>query len=220
MFACRKTSRPRKRNLVAPVLSSLLNLPAFKRSNLQTPLCVSPFPATLTDDPQLTENPATLSPVPATLTSRVKHNPFVCHSYKKHPGWGYTFQSKIISPFSCSPVSNPNPSGIGTDEETQGQHTIGPAGSGGTANPGCPLPSFTAHGSRVTDHDSSVTKSCRIRTSAKPACNPCRIRTSKTQDLKPFRMNTYEKTGEGEKVSVPKSIAAHQARFRIRVRGV
>jgi hypothetical protein len=97
MFACRKTPRPRKRNLVAPVLSSLLNIPTFKPSNLQTPLCVSPFLATLTDDPQLTENPATLSPVPATLTGRVKHNPFVCHSYTKHRGVGYTLQSKFFS---------------------------------------------------------------------------------------------------------------------------
>ena len=44
--------------------------------------------AALTDHQQLTENPATLSPCPATLTRRVNHNPFVCHSYKKHPGVG------------------------------------------------------------------------------------------------------------------------------------
>jgi hypothetical protein len=103
MFACRKTPRPRKRNLVAPVLSSLINLPTFKPSNLQTPLCVSPFLATLTDDPQLTENAATLSPVPATLTSRVKHNPFVCHSYKKHRGWGTSFNPKSFLRFPALP---------------------------------------------------------------------------------------------------------------------
>jgi hypothetical protein len=34
--------------------------------------------------------------VPATLTSRVKHNPFVCHSYEKHPGWGYIHQAQIF----------------------------------------------------------------------------------------------------------------------------
>src|SRR5579859_4152559 len=54
---------------------------------------LSPFPATLTDRSQLTENSATLSPVSATLTSHVKLNPFVCRSYKKH--WGYTFQPGI-----------------------------------------------------------------------------------------------------------------------------
>jgi hypothetical protein len=59
-------------------------------------LWLSPFPATLADHPQLTENPATLSPVPATLASRVKHNPFVCHSYKKHPGWGVHPSSQIF----------------------------------------------------------------------------------------------------------------------------
>ena len=47
---------------------------------------LSPFPATLTDRSQLTENSATLSPLSATLTDTVDHNPFVCHSYKKHQG--------------------------------------------------------------------------------------------------------------------------------------
>src|SRR5690242_14947469 len=46
----------------------------------------SPFPATLSGKSQLIENPAALSPVPATLTRHVSHNPFVCHSYKKHRG--------------------------------------------------------------------------------------------------------------------------------------
>ena len=54
-------------------------------------LSLSPLLATLPDQSQLTENPATLSPFAATLTSRVKSNPFVCHSYKKTPGWGYPF---------------------------------------------------------------------------------------------------------------------------------
>jgi hypothetical protein len=58
---------------------------------------LSPFPATLTNESQLTENPATLSPVLAILTSRVKHNPFVCHSYKKHPGWGVHPSSQVFS---------------------------------------------------------------------------------------------------------------------------
>jgi hypothetical protein len=71
------------------------------RSSLAT-ASVTPFPvypeprrATLADHSQLTENPATLSPLPvypeprrATLTGCVKPNPCVCHSYKKHGGWG------------------------------------------------------------------------------------------------------------------------------------
>jgi len=65
-------------------------------------LSLSPFAATLTDSPQLIENPATLSPAFATLTSRVNPNPFVCHSYKKHPGWGYPRRASrlfVFSPF-------------------------------------------------------------------------------------------------------------------------
>ena len=67
--------------------SAFLSPVAHRRSPLAlTPL--TPFLATLIVASQLTENPATLSPVLATLTRRVKPNPFVCHSYKKHPGWG------------------------------------------------------------------------------------------------------------------------------------
>jgi hypothetical protein len=78
---------------IAPSEQSLLcRRPLFRAvgCELSTVNChpLSPFPATLTDNSQLTENSATLSPVPATLTRRVKHNPFVCHSYKKHPGGG------------------------------------------------------------------------------------------------------------------------------------
>ena len=72
----------------------------------------------------------------------------------------------------------------------------------------------------VTNQKSRITKSFTIRTYEKRARNSRRIRTSKTQDLKPFRMNTYRKTGEGERVSIPRCIATYQARFRIRVRGV
>jgi len=49
---------------------------------------LTPFPATLTSTLQITEKQASLSPAFATLTSRVKHKSCVCHSYKKHPGWG------------------------------------------------------------------------------------------------------------------------------------
>ena len=64
------------------------NISTFELSNLQTILPASPFFATLTRPLQPLENTTTLSPAVATLTSRVKVNPFVCHSYKKHPGWG------------------------------------------------------------------------------------------------------------------------------------
>ena len=46
------------------------------------------FPAALTSRPQITEKPAALTPAFATLTNRVKHKSCVCHSYKKHQGWG------------------------------------------------------------------------------------------------------------------------------------
>jgi hypothetical protein len=68
----------------------------FKLSTVNL-LSLTPFPATLTSHLQLAVNTTTLSPAVATLTSRVKPNPFVCHSYKKHPGWGYLLQAKIFS---------------------------------------------------------------------------------------------------------------------------
>jgi hypothetical protein len=71
-----------------PAVACELSTACPERSRRGNCPLLIPFPATLTDPPQLAENPATLSPVPATLTSRVKHNPFVCHSYKKHPGVG------------------------------------------------------------------------------------------------------------------------------------
>ena len=82
---------------------SFLRAPKFYNSSLSAPhythakqhppvsfasLSVTPFPATLTGHSQLTENPGTLSPAFATLTRHVKHKSFVCHSYKKHRGWG------------------------------------------------------------------------------------------------------------------------------------
>jgi hypothetical protein len=58
---------------------------------------LSPLPATLADHWQLIENAITLSPFAAALTSLVKDKPFVCHSYKKHPGWGHIIQFKFFS---------------------------------------------------------------------------------------------------------------------------
>jgi excinuclease ABC subunit C len=51
-------------------------------------ISLTTLPATLARSLQITEKPTTLSPAFAALTSRIKHNPCVCHSYKKHPGWG------------------------------------------------------------------------------------------------------------------------------------
>jgi len=68
----------------------------FSASDLATRLSslatapLTPFPATLGRKWQLIENPAALSRVVATLTRHLHLNPFVCHSYKKHPGGGYT----------------------------------------------------------------------------------------------------------------------------------
>jgi len=53
------------------------------------------------------------------------------------------------------------------------------------------------HQSQVTNHQSRITKSFIIRTSAKCSRNSFTMNTSKTQDLKLFRINTYEKTGGG-----------------------
>jgi hypothetical protein len=49
---------------------------------------LSLFPATLTSNPQLIENPVVLSPLFATLTQHVTPKSFACHSYKKLPGVG------------------------------------------------------------------------------------------------------------------------------------
>src|SRR6476660_4510964 len=93
-----------------PSPSSCGNFQTFQRSNLSTfrqgihsslataPL--TPFPATLSGESQLIENPAALSPVVATLARHVHHNPFVCHSYKKHRGSHLSSQRSFRSGFS------------------------------------------------------------------------------------------------------------------------
>src|SRR5579859_8127973 len=71
---------------------------------------LSPFPATLTDRSQLTENPATLSSVSATLTDTVDHNPFVCHSYKNHGGWRRAIVNFFVAQTSdCAPLGRLTP---------------------------------------------------------------------------------------------------------------
>jgi len=157
----------------------------FKLSTVSY-LPLSPFPATLTDDRQPTENPAALRLVVATLTSRFNHNPFVCHSYKKHPGWD------------SQPLSIARFSRYGSCLPSFRFHRSRITGRGPRVpNNESPVTGSTLCLPRVTSHQSKITKSCRICTYEKRAPNPFRIRTSKTQHLKPFRMNTYEKTRGG-----------------------
>ena len=61
----------------------------------------SPLFATLAKSSQLLENKTTLSPAFATLTRLVNHNPFVCHSCRKHPGVGshQTLANVLLSYF-------------------------------------------------------------------------------------------------------------------------
>src|SRR5208282_5269847 len=68
----------------------------FKPSTLNF-FSLTPSPATLTSHLQLIENKTTLSLLFATLTRRVKVNPFVCHSYKKHPGVGSPSNERLSS---------------------------------------------------------------------------------------------------------------------------
>jgi hypothetical protein len=91
---------PRRSPLALPPVTPFLVYPEPRRATL------SPREeprGTVTS--QLTENPATLSPLLATLTRRVKPNPFVCHSYKKHPGVGVPHQ---VFPLSYSSIFSVN----------------------------------------------------------------------------------------------------------------
>jgi hypothetical protein len=74
-------------------------------AQLRSPLAArpsrcAPVSLSLASFPQLSENKAILSPAIAALApridaqlTRVNHNPFVCHSYEKHRGWGMPLQS-------------------------------------------------------------------------------------------------------------------------------
>jgi len=170
------------------------NLSMFRQgihSSLATaPL--TPFPATLTDRSQLTENPATLSPVSAALTSRVKLNPFVCHSYKNRGGWRRAIVNFFVSQSSaCAPLGHFTPASSETKHPQEFKNlavlpvTLHQSPATSRVHP---LPPVTSHQSRIT--------------------NSFIIRTSKTQHLKSFRMNTSEKTGEGP----PAHAATHYSR--------
>ena len=119
------------------------------------------FLATLAVTSQRTENPATLSPLRAALTRRVNLNPFVCHSYKKHPGWGPP-TSTLEFHFSLSPTLNR--SGHTRTPATPipsltSAHLPSPTGVGGTA---IARPSFPATGPAATSWSSLSQDSARI----------------------------------------------------------
>jgi len=162
----------------------------FKLSTVNFP-SLSPFLATLTDDRQLTKNPATLSPFAATLTGFVNHNPFVCHSCKKHPGWGAAIVNFFVTQTSVCALLRQSTSEASEAKDPQelknlALRPIASCESPLTA-PALLLPP-------VTSHQSQITNPFTIRTYEKLSPNPFRIPTSKTRDLKSFRMNTYEKT--------------------------
>ena len=156
-------------------------------------LPVTPLFATLTTIPQIPENSTTLSSVFATLTSRVKHKFFVCHSYKKHPGWG----SPVVIFFAQTSVfallrhSTSESSAAKDPRESKDLAVLQ------VTSCKSPLEAPVLSLPPVTSHQSQVTKSCRIRTCTKRTRNSFRFRTSKTQDLKPFRIRTYEKPLRG-----------------------
>ena len=178
-----------------PSPSSSGNFQTFQHSNLSTfrqrihsslaPAPLTPFPAALSGESQLIENPAALSPALATLTRHLHHNPFVCHSYKKHRGSHPSSQRSFRSGFS-------RPNFLPARHSPPATALVHP------------LPPVTSHQSRITN-------SFIIRTSIKPAHKLFRMNTSKTQHLKPFRMNTYKKTREGG-ASIP-IVPRPEARF-------
>ena len=197
MFRSRPVSPILPRSLASGSTPSSLN---FELSTLSL-ISLTPFLAALTVLPQLNENKPTLSLVFATLTSHVKVNFFVCHSCKKHPGRVSAILNFFVAQAEFIPVkpgicANSRQSASERSEAKDLQELKNLA-----VLPVTRHKSAIAATARtlplVTNHQSPVTKSCRIRTYEKSASNPFRIRTSKTQDLKPFRMNTYEKKGEG-----------------------
>ena len=173
----------------SPDLSSF----TFIHSIVNSP-SLSLFLATLTDESQLTENSATLSPVSATLTSRVKHNSFVCHSYKKYPGWEAAIVNFFVAQTSVCALLRQSTSerSEANDPQELKNRAVRPIPSYES-----PLTASALFLPPVTGHQSQITNPFTIRTYEKRARNSRRIRTSKTRHLKSFRMNTYEKTPGG-----------------------
>ena len=169
---------------------------------------LSPFPATLTDPPQLTENPATLSLAFATLTRHVKHNPFVCHSYRKQPGWG----TAIVNFFVAQTPQQGKNLAVPPVPRHDSPITTAVLFLPPVTSHQFPVTASTLSLTPVTSHQSQITKSCRtlrlravlarrIRTYAKYARNSLKMNTSKTLDLKSFRIRTYKKRGGGGPVA-------------------
>jgi hypothetical protein len=102
-----------------PAVGCELSTACPERSRRVNSPPLSPFPATLMSHLQIAENKTTLSSAAATLTRRVMHNPFVCHSYKKHRGWGHLpsvgkelqLQSLLFN-FQLSTVNSFRPSSV------------------------------------------------------------------------------------------------------------
>jgi len=166
---------------------------------------VSLFLTALTALPQLKENKVTLSPAFATLTSHGKANPFICHSYKKQPGW----ESAIVHFF----VAQTSVGALSRQSASQRSEAKDPPALKYLAvllvtSHKSPITAWVLSLPPVTNHPSRITKSFatlrlrvvlarRIRISEKHACNLFGIRTSKTQHVKSFRIRTYEKKRGG-----------------------
>ena len=154
----------------------------------------TPFPATLSGKSQLIENTPALSPVVATLTSHVKANPFVCRSYKKHPGWESPIVDFFVAQTSVCALLRQSASQRSEAKDPQALKNLAVLSVGSHKSP---ITAWVLSLPPVTNHPSPITKSFGIRTSEKHTCNPFGIRTSKTQHLKSFRIRTCKKRGVG-----------------------
>jgi hypothetical protein len=161
---------PERLGAFSSLLSSS-NISTFKPSNPQTVPSPSPFPAT--------------------LTTRVKHKPFPCHSYKKHPGWGAATFNSFVAQTSVCALLRQSTSEIPEAKELQELKNLAVLPVSSHESP------VAAQALSSTSHQSQITKSCKIRTFEKHTRNPFGIGSFKTQDLKPFRMCSYKKTGGG-----------------------
>ncbi len=145
----------------------------FKLSTFNLP--ATPFPAAHTSPLQIAENANTLSPAFATLTDPAKYKPFVCHSYKKHPGWGPAIVTFFVAPTSvCALLRRP------TSERSE------------------------AKGPRELKHLAVLPVTSRELLAASPLALPL-VTDHQSQITKPFRIRTYGKRGEGALLPFPMS---------------
>lgn len=102
---------------------------------------LSPLPAPLARNFQLTENKATLSPFPATLTRRVTYKSFVCRSYKKHGG-GVGCRVALLARHSSFGASATRRNARNSNPLMRLLHDLRtPRGGGGRSALRCPPPS-------------------------------------------------------------------------------